>query len=204
MRLLFCLTVAILAASVADPLLELVSNLGLFGPGHFTDRSNLDVLPALVTCSLFAFALVFIRARATLLSQSLRAARDSIAPSTVLRMLPAIFIAQIAVLYGMETLEQVIVYGHVLAPWLWLGGPAAVSICVHAMFCVFACFTVARAVRALAQAAVHIVCIILPCASRIARIAASFVASFDSFVAPHKPAPVSCRIGKRGPPLLIR
>jgi hypothetical protein len=36
---------AVLAAAIADPLVEFASNAGWFGPGNFTDRSNLDVGP---------------------------------------------------------------------------------------------------------------------------------------------------------------
>ena len=46
-RLWFSVAVAIIAAAVADPILESASNAGLFGHGSFTDHSNLDVLPAL-------------------------------------------------------------------------------------------------------------------------------------------------------------
>src|SRR5208283_1357179 len=52
-QVLFCGTVAILAAALADPLVEFASNAGLFGGGAFTDHSMLDVLPALIAGGLF-------------------------------------------------------------------------------------------------------------------------------------------------------
>src|SRR5262249_25040176 len=46
-RLWFSLAVAVIASAIADPLLEAASNAGIFGNAHYTDHSNLDVLPAL-------------------------------------------------------------------------------------------------------------------------------------------------------------
>ena len=47
-RLWYCAATAIIAAAIADPCVEFASNSGWFGPGRFTDRSNLDVVPALL------------------------------------------------------------------------------------------------------------------------------------------------------------
>jgi len=60
---IFCLTAAVTAAAVIDPAVEWLANHGRFGPGAFTDHSNLDVLPALGVGLCFALAFVAVLAR---------------------------------------------------------------------------------------------------------------------------------------------
>jgi hypothetical protein len=134
------LAVAVIAAAVADPIVEFASNAGWFGPGNFTDRSNLDVFPALVV-GLGALALYLIgRAPAILAGTAL--------PRRLVSLVPAIFVLQIAVLYVMETAEQFIVGGHTLGPVVWLGGPITASLAIHAALCVTVTFWIAIGARA--------------------------------------------------------
>jgi hypothetical protein len=150
-RLWFCLAVSTIAAAVADPLLEFASNAGFFGPGAFTDRSNADVLPALLVGCAFLIFCALLSARTDLIHASNRALRPGIAT-----LLPCAFLIQIAVLYAMETSEQLVVYGHVLGPAIWLGAPPAVSVLAHAFTCALVGFLLARAVRSLARSALSL------------------------------------------------
>jgi len=202
-RACFCLTVAILSAALADPLVEFASNAGLFGRGSFTDHSNVDVLPALLAGGLIALAHVALRAHAAK-SWQLRAVGDCLSPTTVLRLLPAILVMQIGVLYGMETFEQVVVYGHALGGAIWLGGPVLVSLSVHALFCLGVCLGIARSLRALAHTVVRIVCFLRTFTSVSARSVSPIISSFLGLLPIYQPAPIPCRIGKRAPPHILR
>ncbi|HTJ27523.1 MAG TPA: hypothetical protein VMA36_15285 [Candidatus Limnocylindria bacterium] len=139
-RLLFCLATALTAAAIADPLVERLSNAGIFGAGRFTDRSNADVVPALCLGALFAALFVLALARRLLARTSttrwLRVSDAALSSSVVTRLLPATFAVQIATLFGMETLEQTLVFGRDFGGTVWLGGPLLVSLAIHALACV--------------------------------------------------------------------
>jgi hypothetical protein len=135
-RLCFCFAVAITAAAVADPLVESLSNAGVFGPGRFTDRSNAAMLPALSVGFLFAALFVFVLARRGLAGQGtvqrwLRISEAALSPTTVFGLFPATFALQIAALFTMETAEQRVILGHTLGGTVWLGGPVLISLAFH-------------------------------------------------------------------------
>lgn len=113
-------------------------------------------MPSLCVGLLFAAAFVFQLARGTLSRRRrsrvlLRRSVDALPSGTVLRLLPATFAIQIGVLFGIETLEQIAVVGHPLAGTIWLGGPVAISLAIHAVMvlAVAACFR--SILQALAQ-----------------------------------------------------
>lgn len=139
-RALLAGTVALIAAALVDPILEGLSNGGAFGRGTFTDHSNWDVVPALLVGVGVFLAWIVLRLRPGLADRSalrwIRRNADT-APTELCRMLPATFLLQIAALFAMESLEQAVVYGHVLGGGLWLGAPAAVSLIAHFAGCVF-------------------------------------------------------------------
>jgi hypothetical protein len=190
----FCVAVAVIAAAVADPVVEFASNAGWFGPGSFTDRSNLDVFPALVV-GVGVLALYLIaRAGAVLAGTAL--------PRRLVSLVPAIFVLQIAALYAMETAEQLIVGGHVLGPTVWLGGPIFASLPIHAAFCVAVTFWIARSARGLTATTLRVIALIKATAA-FAQHPVEILSSrrwdercFAQLV------PVPCRIGERAPPLL--
>ncbi len=206
-RLWFCLAVAVLSAAVADPLVEWASNAGLFGPGNFTDHSNLDVLPALLVGSVFVLLYVALRVRSLLVSpgklppELLRASKDALRGG-ICGLLPAAFGFQILTLFLMETAEQFAVAGHGLGGTIWLGAPILVSLALHAVACAIGAFAVAYAVRVLAATTLRIIRLVRALATfplhgkpSIARRRASIVYLSDS-------RPVLCQIGERAPPLL--
>ena len=190
----FCLAVAVIAAAVADPVVEFASNAGWFGPGNFTDRSNLDVFPALVV-GIGVLALYLIgTARAVLAGTAL--------PRRIGSFLPAIFVLQIAALYVMETTEQLIVGGHTLGPAVWLEGPLFASLAIHAAFGATATFWIARSARGLAATTLRVIALIKTTPSFAAHrfeILPRRRCDEPSF---RQLVPVLCRIGERAPPLL--
>lgn len=191
-RFWFCLALAIVGAAIADPLVEFASNAGCFGRGTFTDRSTLDVVPALVAG--FAVLALYVAAKARALVAGALPSRNAAA------LLPATFAMQMLALLGMETTEQLVAYGHIQGPWIWLGGPPAASLAVHAVVCVTLAFCVTRCLRRLAAATLHALHFIrrfAPCrSSETVRRARRWG---DSFCL-RDLSPIPCRIGERAPP----
>ena len=194
----FCLTVAVLAAALADPCLEFASNAGWFGAGRFTDRSMADVLPTLLSGALFLIAQllwIFRRARAhRRLDGPLRR------PLAVL--LPRIFILQLALLFVIESVEQRVVLGRFLGGALWLGAPVPLALAVHALFATGIAFLVATALREFARRAPALAAAVrlrhehaIPRASGIRR---RFVATLAAL-----PDVVFGSTGERAPPISV-
>ena len=198
LRFWFALAAAVVAAAIADPCVEAVSNAGTFGPGAFTDGSNLDVLPALALGLGLLCVLLVARIRGEMLRASGDALRGGIA-----QLLPAIFVAQMGVLYAMETLEQIVVTGHVMGAAVWLGGPIAFSLAVHAVFCVAVAYALAAMVHGLARHTVRVIRLIRALVER--SIHGESPAAPRAWQAPPVPrsAPVLCHIGNRAPPHAI-
>ncbi|MBV8149612.1 MAG: hypothetical protein JO092_11005 [Candidatus Eremiobacteraeota bacterium] len=160
-RLCFCLAVAVVAAAVADPLVEAASNAGWFGPGSFTDHSSIDVLPTFVLGCGFVVLYAALRVRRMLGAchgneQTALRLSNEVLDYCMPVMLPVIFTLQIALLYSMETAEQFAVWGHALGGTIWIGGPVVASLAAHAVACVAATFLVARAIRSLGTAALRV------------------------------------------------
>ncbi len=158
-RGLFCLVVAVCAATLADPMVEAASNAGFFGPHTFTDHSSLDVVPALVTSVLLGLTYVALQVRRTLTARTpfdgwLRDALAARARERHAPLLPTTFAIQLAVLFGMETVEQIIVTGHALGGTIWLGAPIAIAVAIHLAACAFTSYVLGRALDALARVAV--------------------------------------------------
>lgn len=202
-RVWFCAGVAIVAAALADPLLEFASNAGAYGACDCTDHSNLDVFPALLLVSLLGLRYLYVRVRRQFAGAGTAPARapgDLPAAGVLVRLVPAIFALQLLVLYTMETAEQIAVRGHALGGTIWLGAPAPISLAVHAAFCLVATFAGACVVRALTQTAVRIAGFILRAIAQTARRPAGAFARFPYPVPFRRMLPVGCRIGERASP----
>jgi hypothetical protein len=203
----FCTAIAVIAAAIADPLVEFASNAGWFGPGLFTDHSNLDVAPALIIGVLLLAAYLVLKARAALANGSgrdrdlWREAGHALG-SGVWRLMPAIFGLQMLTLYAMETAEQYAVWGHSLGPTIWLGGPLPVSLAVHAIICVAVAATIARWVRALTATTLRFIRLIRALATFAPQPAGSLASRRRDSISFRRPAPVLCRIGERAPPFV--
>jgi hypothetical protein len=197
-RAWFCIAAALVGASTADPLVEFASNSGRFGPGSFTDHSNQDVLPALAAGLALGAVYVFLRARRTL------AAHDGALVRTigVRSLLPCVFAIQIALLYGMETVEQFVVAGHSLGGTIWLGGPPLASLGVHAAICVLTTLLMARLTRFLSRKAVTLAARIVAAIGLAPRSPAMLFLRVSQRADERRLAPLRRRIGERAPPQL--
>jgi hypothetical protein len=115
-------------------------------------------------------------------------------------LLPSIFFLQVLTLFTMETAEQLIVFGHILGPAIWLGAPAPISLGIHATVCLAVTFGILRAKRGLAATTLRVIRLV----EAIARLTAQneVPALVRGFEAPCFAVflPVFCAIGKRAPP----
>lgn len=152
-RSLFVVVSAVTAATLIDPLLEMLSNAGVFGAGSFTDHSTADVAPTFVVAALLAIMFVVLSARRAWLRRSIA----HLEPRTIFRLLPAILIAQLCVVFTMETCEQWFVYGHGLGGAIWLGAPAVIALAVHFVGGAAIAVVLARLLGALAAHVAHAV-----------------------------------------------
>jgi len=203
---LFCLAVALIGAALTNPLVEAASNAGFFGPGSYTDRSMADIIPVLALGAVCAAFWMVVQARKSLgygdwKPAWLEASARALNADSVQRLLPVIFVLQMFVLFAMETLEQLAVYGHTLGPTIWLGAPILISLGAHAVSCALVAFLGNRALHRCTQAVVRFV--------RLLR-------QIFTLLAPHGPQEllrtfrsadryhlvlVCCRSGERAPPL---
>lgn len=206
---LFCFAAAVTAAALIDPMVEFAANSGLFGPGTFTDHSNLYVVPALVTglalAVLFVMALVrrSMNLGARYAPNWLRWFSRASSARSLLRLLPAIFVLQLCVLWALETVEQIVVTGHSLGGTLWLGGPVISSVVMHAVGCFVVTWLLSKALRRSAETivkVVRLVCAILYDAPRTS--AASRPRSTEMPWSALR-EPVLARLSGRAPPSLI-
>jgi hypothetical protein len=186
----------VLAAAIADPLVESVSNAGWFGPGAFTDHSNLDVLPALVCGAVLFLCYLALRVRRELLRASGEALRARVG-----RLLPFIVAVQLSVLYAMETVEQVVVAGHIMGGTVWLGGPIWFGLCVHAFVGIAVAFGLARLACMCTQTTLRAVRRLLTLATRALHAPAPLAVRGRGMAWVRGNSPVLCRIGNRAPPI---
>jgi hypothetical protein len=206
-RALFCFAVALVAAGIADPLLEAASNAGLFGHGSFTDHSNLDVMPVLATGLTLALLWTLVRIGQLVRSEPprsswLRAWSGALDSKTLVRLMPAILATQFCALFTMETLEQIAVAGHPLWGLVWLGAPALIAIVVHITFGIALTVLLARSLHAFASTLVEVVRLIRTWIASLAAGGAGRRTSLTQVAVPRRAPPVRCRIGERAPPFL--
>lgn len=202
----FCTAIAVIAAAIADPVVEFASNAGWFGSGLFTDHSNLDVAPALIIGVLLLAAHLVLKAQAALASGNgrdrnfWREARLAL-DSRVWRLIPVIFGLQMLTLYSMETAEQFLVWGHSLGATVWLGGPLPVSLTVHAIICVAVAVTIARWLRKLTATTLRLIQLIRALATFRPQPASIASRRHDS-ISFRRSTPLLCQIGERAPPFV--
>jgi hypothetical protein len=193
-RLGFCAAIAVIAAALADPIVEFASNAGCFGAGRFTDRSNVDVAPAIAVGAALLVWYLVAKAHVVLAGRAL--------PRRIAPLLPIVFGLQMTALWAMETTEQLALYGHVIAPEVWLGGPPAYSLAIHGLICAVVTFIVARSLRRLAVTALRVIELIRATVTRRGCNLEWRPARCLQDRSFKKRAPVLCRIGERAPPLL--
>jgi hypothetical protein len=202
-QLLFGVVVAALAAAFASPLVESLSNHGVFGRGTFTDGSNADVLPVTVAGLLLAAAFLCVRIRHSYFGPRSHH-RHELAMALSLRrllgMVPLLFIVQIAMLWTMETIEQHVVAGHGLGPMIWLGGPIVASVTIHALFCVGAALLARRILIVVEPRAIRVVRAILALLLRAFGSSARSLQLYRREIPASILSPTLRHISERGPP----
>jgi len=206
-KLWFCLAAALIAAAAADPILEYASNSGWFGPGDFTDHSNWNVPGVAVIGLVLALVHLVLRTRASL-AVAKRLAKnwfqqtsDAVGPNAV-RLIPFIFAAQIATLYLMETIEQLVVFGHLFGPTIWLGAPVLISLSGHAVACILITLAAARLMQSCANATLSIVRIVCAFATLALRDAQALICRLQDARTHCLPARFFCPVGERAPPFV--
>ena len=202
----FVVAVAAIAAALADLLIEGLSNHGAFGRGAFTDGSNAVNGPVAVLGAIFLLRFLYLRAR-----RALRAGDDAPAApgsgrdltlAALAWRIGAIFAVQIAALWTMETFEQFAVFGHGFGGTVWLGGPTALSLAMHAVVCVVTVLSARALLRALEPRALRLLRALL---ALLGAVGDDSRPHFSPGLAPVVVLPyfVLCRIGVRAPPAAV-
>ncbi len=150
---------ALIAAALGDALVESISNTGIFGTAYL-DGNHMSVVPTLIAGLVLVLQVVGWRCLELLRrsrADNRRLGRDWVvdvaarfAQRSPLYDLPLIFGLQIAALFAMETLEQVLFGGRAAGVSAWLGGPAAFSLALHAIVGAACTLLFAALARALA------------------------------------------------------
>jgi hypothetical protein len=208
LRIWFCLATAAVAAAVANPAMESLSDAGIFGRNDLTDHSSLDVLPTLIGGLLIGVYYLCVRLRPVFADRYrarpkalLAAPSDAVRPRTLVRLLPAIFVTQIAILFSMETAEQLIVDGHALGGTIWLGGPAPISLGLHAAACICVTFFAVHVLNFFARVAVGFLGFVLLLIATAARSPRLTIARWADPFKQKSQSSARGRTGERAPPL---
>jgi hypothetical protein len=144
-RRLFLVAVALIAAAVADPIVESLANAGILG-GHYADNNHLSVIPALLVGGSLVLTTLALRCvdgwRASPATGDwLVDVAKTFSQRSPCRDLPYVFSMQLLALFLMESAEQFAIGGKPLGGSAWLGGPIVFSLIAHALIgagCLFA------------------------------------------------------------------
>ncbi len=128
---------ALIAAALGDPLVETVSNTGIFGT-HYSDTNHLSVVPTLVAGLLLLLVIIGLRC-VEMCKDSAGGRNDwlvdvatAVSTRSPAQDFPCVFGMQLGALFVMESTEQVLLGGKLLGGTIWLGGPVAFSLLSHA------------------------------------------------------------------------
>jgi hypothetical protein len=148
--------VAFVAAGLGDPVVESVSNTGIFG--HYVDNNHLGVIPTLLAGGVVIAEVLVLRFLETW-RRSTDRSRDSLidiardfGSRSVARDFPVIFALQLLSLFAMETGEQLVAGGKLLGGTAWLGGPILFSLIAHAIIGGLCTFALDASMRAIVRA----------------------------------------------------
>jgi hypothetical protein len=202
----FIATAAVLAAVMGDAAVESISDAGVLWHGRYTDRSSVDLLPVALI-ALIGLALTLGSLLSAYLSGSRQMTRRFVVssarvltPHQIMRVVPSIFGLQLVVLLVMETLEQVVVYGHASGGTLWLGGPIVASLLIHAIAAIVSAFGIASSLRRLADALLRAVACIFGEYLPFERSRPLFLLRPGRRPSGLQFARVRCTVQRRGPP----
>lgn len=201
---------ALCAANLAHSAIAALTRAGLV-VGPYESYSHGAILPTLLTaCALASVAFLNVLgealAKATRMRDDwLRHVAIHFSKISPLKLVPAMFAAQLLVLLAMERAEQVAALGHPLGLAASLGAPVLVVLAVHVLVALIVVFTISRACRALVLAAQVLAdAIALPMLRVPARKPAApngcrLLIEVRSRIARH--APLAYHIANRPPPL---
>jgi hypothetical protein len=208
-RLPFLFAVALIAAAIADPVVESVANSGIFG-GHYADDNHTSVIPTLLGGLLLVLEIVAVRC-IDMLRRAPNRSRvrfadiaRGIGTRSAAHDLPLVFVMQLAVLFLMESTEQLLVGGTLLGGTVWLGGPIVFSLAMHAFIGAGSLFAIQRVVRAVVSAFASLVGIAIEfiLLARNLGEPVLVLGRRDELGRPRAQAPHVRQIGGRAPPLL--
>jgi hypothetical protein len=153
-RAIFVIAAALLAAAVANPIVESVSNTGIFGHGY-SDHDQSSVGPTLAIAAVFALAFVVMRAVRMLggVSRSegmLSGIARDLARRAPTSDLPFVIGLQFVVVYAMERVEC-LAHGGTESGLAWLGGPVLFAVAVHGLIALGVTFAAGFALRSFAR-----------------------------------------------------
>jgi len=162
------LAIALVGAAIADPLVESISNTGVFGRG-FRDDNHQSVVAVLLAGGILA--LLLLGARLRFAFGEAMASRDWVleavrgfAQTAGSRRLATIFAAQIGIVFAMEWSEQWLCCGAPLHGLSWLGGPIAFSLALNFVVCLICWYGARHGSRALL---VRVICAIFDVLDRL-------------------------------------
>jgi len=209
-RLPFLLAVALVAAAIADPLVETISNSGILG-GGYDDNNHLSALPVFIAGALLVVVVIAVRCLSVIRSGSSLRRDDWLAESATqfsqgspLHDLPAVLVLQLAAVFTMESIEQLVFGGKLLGGAAWLGGPIAFSLLSHALIgtsCTLLFAAVMRWIHAAIVSLVHaaVDAVLLSLVRDSAR---AFAKQRNDALPLRAQAPHVRQIGGRAPPAL--
>jgi hypothetical protein len=211
-RLPFLIAAALIAAALADPVVESVSNTGILG-GRYADNDHLGVMPTLLVGLLLVLEILALRFL-EVLRQSRQAQRSGdalvdiagrFATRSAAQDLPYVFAMQLAALFVLESGEQLAAGGKLLGGTAWLGGPVIFSLIVHGLVgtgCTFALGALMRVVvrtfASIVLTAIHFIWLAIEPANDSA-----FNLPRRDTACPRAQNPHVRQIGGRAPPLLL-
>jgi hypothetical protein len=158
----FLVTVALVAAAIADAIVETIANTHVFG-GSYRDDNHLGIVPALLAGSVLFAVTVAIRFFETWRRGRGRASggaseRDWLADAareTCSRPptndLPRILVLQLVALFVLESCEQLVGGGRLLGGIAWLGGPPVFALATHAIVGIICTLTLAAFMRSVVR-----------------------------------------------------
>jgi hypothetical protein len=208
-RLPFLIAAALIAAAIADPVVESISNTHVFGDGY-DDNNHLGVVPTLLAGLLLAAEMLVMRFIEIMRRSANRSHRSLIdvargfAARPIARDLPCVFAIQLLALFALESSEQLIAGGKLLGGTAWLGGPIVFSLLMHGLIGAGCTLALGVCMRSILQEFASIVLTAIRYTwLEIARTAASgrYLDRQDTLCR-RAQAPHVCQIGGRAPPLL--
>lgn len=206
----FVLATALIAGGIGDPLVETIGDTGVFGP-DFHDTNHLGVLPALICGLVLILEIALLRCLQTL-RRDVRFERDWLMAiahrfrsRSPLADVPYVFVLQLAVVFAIETAEQLLAGGKPEGGAAWLGGPVVFSLAAHALIAIVVTAGLAWVTRGIATTLASLVRIAFACIA---------LPAFRDAVAPlherrdgtpfnHQQSPHARQIGERAPPPLL-